>query len=328
MIDTIKLFSGSFHLKPGHKFKTGTITDSNGEIEAEKTFCNLPHFSIDITRDKVLYLQTSLPKLLYGTSLFEVQPTDFEQAVDKIQDKLSEAGVEIADNRLADFQLSRIDLCRNLEVEHSPMDYLVYLSDRYMPRRQKRDISHETLSFRNSDRELTFYNKVREIRQTEKDPRVLKLVQNRPENILRIESRLKKRRVIDKTLQLGKPEVQLSAVFDSGVCRNHLLHEVDSLVASAESQGEFNFHENSLLLQAIAERRKRGVFKEFLAVRGVREFLTDFRGDWGKIREFLEFHYGKSQTYQLVAELKKYRSLLVETAERDLLAEIRQKLVA
>lgn len=328
MVDTVRLFTGAFDLARKNKFTHQVSHDSEGEVVGEKTFCNLPHFKLDV-RDsprRMLSFQTSLPKILYRTSLFEVKPSDFEKAVSVIEDNLSEAGVVFDKNNLADFKLSRVDFCRNLEVEHKCMDYLVYLSNRYMSRRQKRDIAHETLSFRNSDRELTFYDKLREVRETETDKQVLRLVQNREGNILRVESRLKTSRVIPKAVGIASPK--LSDLFDSELSKSHLLHEVDSLVVGAESQSEFNFQENSDLIQYIATRKRRGVFKEFLAVRGVQRFLTDFRGDWEMIFEFLLCHYSRRQAYSLLAELRKYRELLVESVERDLLGEIRRKLAA
>ncbi len=324
MVDTVKLFTSAYELRGGNRFQEQVTSDADGEVLSVRKFCNLPHLSVDLTPDRVLYCQTSLPKLLYGSSLFEVKESDLDRSVAAIEKKLTEAGVDIPHNNLSDFTLSRVDFCRNLRVDHAPMDYLVALGDFYMPRRAKQDIEHETVTFRNSDHEMVFYNKVREVRETEKQKSVRDLAATMPEDILRVECREKRRRAIKRFLPAG--ELRLSSVFNRKLCQERLLREMDLLVRGADRQVELNFRENSELLQSIAVRRRRGVFQEFLAVKGAREFIKEFRGDWSKIKEFLEYHYEKSQVYQLISDLRRYHALTLDGEDRDLIGEIRRKI--
>jgi len=323
MVDTVKMYSQDFELRERNRFLTDSVVDSEGKIVRERKYCNLPHLSLDLTGDHHLFLQTSLPKLLYKTSLYEVRPDDLSRTVETLEKMLSEAGIELKKNSLADFSLSRVDFCRNLQVELHPSNYLLTLGDFYMSRRHKQKYDHETLSYRNGEHELTFYNKVREIRETEKDPEVQRLIAERPENILRVESRTKNHKAI---LRVLKSKGTLAQVFDFEVCRTRLLGEMDHLVLNQNVQMELFFEENFGLLDRITQEQKRGAFRKFLAVKGVETFLREFRGDWEKIREFLSRRYRKSQVYFLLSELRELQSLALKPEKRDLIAEIREKI--
>lgn len=325
MIDTVRLFSKEFSLREGNRFTRKVETsEETGEVLSESLFHNGDRFSADI-HGGVLSVSTSLPKLLYRTSLFEVKESDFDRAVAELESRLDKSGVSVSHNNLSDFSLSRVDFCSNLRVSHSPMDYLLELTKFGMSRRDKRDIAHETISFRNSDRELEFYNKVREVSQTSKDEEVLKMVRGMPENILRVESRLKRQRVVRKLA--GLSHARLENVFDLRLSRSHLLHEVESLVRnSEESQLEFDFESNLQLLDHVMRRRRRGGFREFLAVKGVENFLKEFRYDWSKIQEFLLHRYSRRQSYAILQDLRRFRSLILTRPERDLLGEVKSKL--
>lgn len=323
MLDTIRVHTHEYKLLASNHFLTKTVTDSNGEVQSAKSYLNYPHLKIELPQEGLLTVETSLPKLLYGTNLFECKEEDYERAVGKIRERLTEAGVSVGSD-FSDFKLSRVDFCRNLQVDSHPMDYLIALSTFAYPRAVKREIAHETLSFRNGNRELELYNKVREIRETEKDPKILRLVKDREEDILRVESRLKRPRAV-KRIVCGET---LAEVFDLKLSRKILSEDLDRLTHTGTQTELFNLSENLTLLRAIAKRRKRGVFREFLAVRGTETFLRDFRGDWGKIREFLEHHYSRTQVYTILRDLREHHEIALEPRERDLLREIKEKIAA
>lgn len=323
MVDTIRVYTRDFKLLAGNRFKTKTIATPDGEVESVKSFLNFPHLKIELPDEGLLTVETSVPKLLYGTNLFECKAGDYERAVGEIRKHLAQAGVSVSKD-FSDFRLSRVDFCRNLQVNSHPMDYLIALSTFAYPRAVKREIAHETLTFRNTNRELELYNKVKEIRDKERDPNVLRLVKDRPEDILRVESRLKRPRAVKRVVR----KETLSEVFDLELSRKILSQDLDRLTHTGKQTELFNLTENLTLLTEIAKRRKRGVFREFLAVRGTETFLKDFRGDWGKIREFLEHHYSRTQVYTILRDLREHHEIALEPRERDLLREIKDKLAA
>lgn len=324
MVDTIRAYTRDFKLLAGNRFRTKTITSPEGEVESVKPFLNFPHLKIEVPQEGLLTVETSVPKLLYGTNLFECKEEDYERTVRKIREHLKEAGVSVSKD-FSDFKLARVDFCRNLQVDSHPMDYLIALSTFAYPRAAKREIAHETLSFRNTNRELELYNKVKEVKeQAKRDPELLKLVKDRPEDILRVESRLKRPRVVKKLLRRDT----LAEVFDLKLSRKILSQDLDRLTHTGTQTELFNLTENLTLLREIAKRRKRGVFREFLAVRGTETFLRDFQGDWGKIREFLEHYYSRTQVYTILRDLREHHEIALEPRERDLLREIKEKLAA
>ena len=81
MIDTIKMYTYHYALKPNNNFVLDTkVNHSTGELINEKLYCNLGHFSIDIKNDraskdsekKILCFQASLPKIVCGSSDFNL----------------------------------------------------------------------------------------------------------------------------------------------------------------------------------------------------------------------------------------------------------------
>jgi len=330
MIDTVKLYTENFSIKKNNRFEVMTRVDySTGEIKSEKLFCNLPNSNIDIKElkgDRKLFLQTSIPKLLYGTSFYETSENDIERAIQSIEQELELSGVYFDKNNLDNFKLSRVDFCKNIKVDHSIMDYLVLLSGFRKSRTDKFEIKKETISFRNKSQELIIYNKIKEILDTVKEKNILKLVENKEQNILRVESKLKKKSVIDRELKNNK--LKFVDIFDKNKSRAKLLKDINCLYADKSNQLDLNFNENLELLRDIKSKRNRGVFKEFLAIKGVDRLFNEFQYDWEKIKELLLSVYKKSQVYGIMSELKQYHLSIIDYKERDLLKEIKYKLAA
>jgi len=326
MLDTIRVYTPSFSLRKDNHFELLQVkSHATGELKRERLFCNLGNFSLDV-RDDFLYLSTSLPKLLKGSSFYEVKENDVEQAVETVEKKLSSSGVNVSDNNLDDFTFSRLDVCKNLEVEHYIPEYLLLLNDFTFSRRAKRDIDEETISFRNSSQEFTFYNKLKEVKQDKETPlEIYEELKGKPENLLRVESRLKRSQVVDREFS---PGLKFTDAFDSSLCKGKLLKDFDALTPPEDEQLDFNFRANSELLEFIASKQKRGVFGAFLGVKGTEQFLKEFRFDFAKIREFLELHYKRRQTFSILHELKQNQNLILEHQERDLLGELRSKIAA
>ena len=326
MIDTIRAFTPNFSLMKDNRFELMQVrSHATGELKRERLFCNLGHFSMDI-RDEFLYVSTSIPKLLHGSSYFEVREDDVERAVEKVEERLSSAGVKVDNNGLNDFTFSRLDVCRNIEVESYIPEYLLALNNFSFSRRAKRDIEHETVSFRNKSQDFTFYNKLKEVKEDKETPlELFEQLKDSPETVLRVESRMKRAQVVESELS---PGLRFTAAFDSALCKRKLLKDFDTLVPSSDKQLDFNFRANSELLEFIASKRKRGVFGAFLSVKGTEQFLNEFCYDFAKIKEFLEVHYKRAQVFNILREIKENQSLILEHQERDLLTELRSKIAA
>jgi len=329
MIDTIKMFTTEFKLMNNNKFvHQQTSNYSTGELTGEKLFCNLPHFNIDIktTDKKILFIQTSLPKLIYRTSLYEIKEQDTEKAIKAIEQQLKMSGVSISNNSLNDFDLSRLDFCKNIQVENNIIDYLLYFNKFYYSKRMKTELKSETVTYRNKSQQLTFYNKIKEIQDTEKDKEIIELVQDLPQDILRIESRLLKKRTIEQ--ELKKNNVKFCNIFNMDIARNKLLKDINCLVQDSQEQIELAFEQNTELLNYIKSKKKRNVFTTFLAAKGAEQFLSEFNNDYDKILSFFLDHFSKAQSHRNRNELRKFQRLIENRKQKDLLKEIRYKIAA
>jgi len=331
MVDTVSLFTSDFSLKESNKFQRSTITDySTGEVKSEKVFCNDTSFNLtikDAEKSQLLFLQTSLPKLLYKSNYFEVNENDRDSALTAIYSGLNQAGVNVGSDQLDDWSLSRVDFCRNLKVDHAIIDYLLTLNQFCFTRRDKIEIKKETINFRNKSQDFTFYNKIKEILDTEKDAAIIQLVAGKKQDILRVESRLKKKAVIDRQVH---HDMKFAELFDVKLAKRKLLNDLEKLTRIDKNKLiECNTTENINLLRFIETRRKRNSFSEFLAVKGVANFLIEFQHDWQKILDFLlQFGYPKTTAYRHIKTLKDYQSLLMLSEKRNLIEEIKYKIAA
>lgn len=324
MIDTVTLSLADYCLKSENRFEyqPPRINCFGEPLSREKVFLNLPHFNVDIGLDKRLYIKTSLPHLVFGTSLFEIGENHFEQIIGIISDKLLTAGVDFSKDELIKAPLSRIDFCRNLAVSYPICDYISQLSRYRASRRDTIDWKHETVSFRNRQRELVAYNKIRQIKSIKGER---ELARGLAENILRVESRYRTGKAVKKHL----PFVTFEVAFSEKLAKEILIKEFDSLIAPKESsQLELDFSANSQLLESIKRTQYRNSFSRFLAVKGIDTFLAEFRYDFDLIKEFLSLHYNKSRVYEILSEIRELQNLAIKKESRDLIGEIRYKLAA
>jgi hypothetical protein len=261
----------------------------------------------------------SLPKVLYGSSLYETKENDFDRTVDFINSSLNELGYQIKKNDILDANFSRIDFCKNLEVNHHIADYIRLLSNFEMSRTDKTEFKNETLTFYNTLRQFTFYNKIQQIKQDKKiSAEERNLVKDMPENILRVESRKLKNRAVVNTF---KRQIKMKELFDCEVCKKDLLENYDKLVLAGESTEELNFNEDLKIL-------KRLGFNNFMMKNGVDAFLKRYNYDYKLIRKLLNRVYTRQHSYSQLKRIKKLQSDTLTPHERDLLEEIRYKLAA
>lgn len=226
MLDTIKIFTKEYKLNDTNKFIT--IKKIINEFKTEyiyKHYYNNKLSTIDISNDTLFY-SVSIPKLLYKTNLFAITEDDYELTVEKIITEINNAGISLPNNNLNDFEISRVDFCKNIEVIKHPKEYLEYLTGFQYPWATKTKYFNETLLFHNKSRELVFYNKFKEFKAKEKDQNLRIKFYSYPENILRIESRLKNKRVIKEVF---KRDLKIIDLFNYQQAKQHLVNEFNKL---------------------------------------------------------------------------------------------------
>ena len=286
----MKIYSTNFNIKSRHRLvEQVTRSTGPGGFHQKKYYYNMdPGMNITIIDEKysprpVLYVQSSIPKLLYGTSNFEVKESDKGRVIQILRTKLEHAGISIADNNLGDFTASRVDFSRNIKVDGKIEDYIVFLTRFNLNRHSKQVHKHETLSFKNKSSELIFYDKIKEILDKEKSEKIFNLIHNKNENILRIEKRLLRKRVIER--EVGN-NLHLSDFFDFDLSTKILLNSMNTLTGENIVSG-FSFNDYLGAMNILGEKIARNHVDEFLKLMGLKEFLARCGSDWTILQKFI-----------------------------------------
>ena len=326
MLDTVRLFTREYELAPKNSFVRMETTDfSSGEVLAEKTFCNLPSGArLNVKpqgEESALFIEVSLPKLLYGTSLKELQENDFERCIKELESELASAGAVVGSGAVENMQLSRLDFCRNIQVQHSIVDYLALLRNCSLGKRARANWQTETVLWYNGSQEFTAYNKVLEVQSHKK---VLLEFITPKQDILRLESRMKRAPVIRQELQERKT---FAECYNFELARKKLLSDYDKLVLNVGEQLQLNFLEDLERLQALREKTRYS-WQLFLAEYGTSLFLAKYNYDLDLVKKLLRETYQRRQVYNIMKSLKQHIAERRTPEERHLLQELREKLAA
>ena len=134
---------------------------SYGVIEGTKAFYNHPSglFRFTIQAHEQAYVNVSLPKLLYGDNTAELNTqADFRQALTKLEVLLMEAGIW---TDLTEATLTRLDLCRTVQLESSVQMYKDVIRSFSYPRTEAQHY-HSGVLLRNGSRQICIYDKGKE----------------------------------------------------------------------------------------------------------------------------------------------------------------------
>jgi len=326
MIDTIRLFTKDFDLNSKNKFVLAqSVALESGAILSEKTFCNTEHCQMDIKQDGALYFKTSLPKLIYGTSLKEVQERDFDKCLAGMNKELDLAGVNIDKHSLENFRVSRLDYCRNVQVDYAIQDYISLFNTCSYGRRSRSNWSHETVTFFNGAQEFTVYNKIKELKQDKHAGKWQAKAQTMQENILRFESRLKGSRSVEQVLKTAMPTFE--QVFHSDLSKAKLINDLKKVTAINE-QLTLNFDNDLDLLHDLASQSTRNVWYKFIGLKGIDSFLFTYQYDFELIKTLLNNFFKKRQVYYILKDLKVHQQRARTKEQRNLIQEVQLKLAA
>lgn len=327
MLDTVRLFTKDFELAKRNSFLTQPLYNCDGELLSEKVFCNLATGArLNVKpqgSEKCLFLEASLPRLLFGSSLQELQESDYEHCIEAVAGQFKVAGAIVDFDAIDRLLLSRLDYAKNLAVKHSIEEYLALLRNCSFGRRNKTNWLMETILFFNGSQEFTAYNKVLEVKNS-KSAAVAGVNKDTPENILRLESRLKSAAVIKRTLQQRRT---FGECYNFKVAREKLLSDFDTLVLNVGQQLELNFNDFSMELEYY-KRQGRDAIGQIEKRYGRSTILAMFQNELGTLQTCLLKHYSKRQVYYIIKNYKQHIAERRTPEQRDLLQELRSKLAA
>lgn len=328
MIDTVTACIESYEVVNETAFAAETGM-REGYLTKDILYQNLPHLRLQVNNlSKELYFRASLPHLIYGASLFEMQESDIGRSVEVLRKTMKEAGIETTETALSQARVHRIDFCKNMNVAHSCKDYIAVLDNFRMPKRDKINYELETLTFgqHSKNRQICIYNKVRQISKV-KDIKERQLVYDMPESILRFESRLLNNRTIKKEL---KSPLSFYSAFNRQLSREQLLRDFNRIKDVEETQLALNFNEDVELLRQLISIFGNRAFEAFLGVKGSAEnILQSLCFQYKAVIElFTSAGLSQSTAYKNADKLFHYHSLKPLAENRGLIDEIKEKLAA
>ena len=216
-----------------------------------------------------LYVELSLPKLVFGNNFDELSDEDFNTVLDCLYEVLKTMGVLVYKNQLPQAQVSAIHYGKNIILDDytTPYTYIKELKNIDISKTldvNQTDYRNGGLSYKLHTNlfEFAFYDKIKELeiskfsekRSLEKDNycqlSLLDYMQEQKQNsspfeVLRLELRLNNRKKIKQYLKrIGLQENStLEYLFDQQIAKKILLSFYDSIT----NKGEYSYKTNSLL---------------------------------------------------------------------------------
>lgn len=269
----------------------------------------IPQVSIEmhkrIAPARNICVQVSIPKLLYGNNLFEIDENSLLSFIQKLQGELRTFGLEVGTEEILSATICRIDFAKVIKLPSStnPSDFIGSLEKAgYRPRADltKRDIRNGKegywMKFYNSNSSLTIYDKMLEIQKqgytaNERALKELILKRKLHRNVIKFEVSLQRQQKVASVLNLlvsqKKSKYCLQDVFKKEISKKVLLHylcasfnnDVDFLCNTFPDQSLrtkifnlYSYQRNKtalyFLLEQIKERGTEIVFKEIQMLHG------------------------------------------------------------
>ena len=147
-------------------------------------------------------IEVSWPKLLYGNNLFEVGPSDFSICIKRLQEQLAKIDWQIEDCVLRQTYPVDVEIALTVNLYDFPIEeifsYLYPMKSTHhtMKLKSREYDPGQQIIFRGKHREITFYNKRKELLTHQTEQHNLDWLWtniNAPKNLLRLEIRLKKK---------------------------------------------------------------------------------------------------------------------------------------
>jgi Phage replication protein CRI len=218
-------------------------------------------------RSKRLFISLSIPKLLYGNNIKEINGHDIKEFFNTIHNRLNELLYISIDHE--EWKISEVEISKNfhLDSQQQVTDYINKLSNIKLPRKTTIKYNSESVYFKNKSQIIKFYDKLQELKKEKgTNPELLKQV----ENVLRFEVQAKgyllrefspERKAVDlltkeffdsvttEIIELINSKITLEnksiitpIIFDSGMTKNQIESSVAIMIFTNE-MGESTIRE-------------------------------------------------------------------------------------
>lgn len=286
----------------------------------------------------MLTIESSLPKLLFGNNLEELQLKDFDQIVRILHEKLLMMGIAVRPDNLAQADVTAIHFAKNIVLTSgaTPFHYIQKIKAIKTPGH----LDHNQTNYRNSGHcfkwhansyEIVFYDKIYDLQKsiTSKkrsvdyynilNPKILKKLRagRKKFEVLRMEVRLNKRSKIKQLFcQLKiKNDLTLRKLFRPAIARKILLHYVDLLENKHHSFLDFTTSNDQSLLSWLIFYNPKLKIKQILQYIGLKKILETMTLD--ELKKIVS----KQQQLNLNKLLKELEIIEMPHTEKNALAQ-------
>ncbi len=214
MIDKIKAYTSNYSIKknanltllpPPIDYSTGEILPSNRlfrhgfkSVEGERAFCNEGNISLTIN-DGMVSIVFNPRIIINGNNYLPLTHAEFSESLLLVERSLVQSGIKLD---LKSSKLSRVDLCKNIDVDNPVVKYmpaLKLLSPRYMPNRTPQIIGGSYL-LSNRSKQYSLYDKLADLIRQGLDPHSFGRFH---EYVMRVEARFMNKRTVLDSLGVG-----------------------------------------------------------------------------------------------------------------------------
>jgi len=272
-----------FDLKKGYEYTLGVSGDiKNARINiplnekkvGEKSISNGSIFVGYDYRLESLKVSASLPKLVYGSSCYDLQVNDIGKSIDMLNEKIS----GYVDTDLKDFNVSRLDNSFNMVMSSSCQRYVGALNN-YLPQKigtkDKSTYQGETIRLNNGTETVMFYDKVNQALDMNKGHRDLHAAKFRDVNLFRYEIQYKTRKGIEAGKRYGR-KLKLSDLLGERTIKQSAelrLSTFDELF-TIKPKYEIEFETKLGILEVMKGTQYRNTISDFFIYLGLESGVT------------------------------------------------------
>lgn len=263
MLDSIFIKIEKFYIADGRYFQKGslkTITDKSGNqiVPLSKQVCSFaeikkksgqyfPEIHTEQRfKERHLCVQVSVPKLLFGTNLYDVNESMLPDFVKKLQAALREAGVEVSEEAIANAIVARVDFSKVINLTGiCTANFCLKVLENFNYK-SRHEFSHwgyftkgKMLKFYSKAQSLKFYDKLAEVRSkgyTSQEIDLIKQLQNRTTEIIKIENSLQTKQTVSRVLgsyyKQKRTDWKLKEIFNNDLAKHVLNKQADSILDS------------------------------------------------------------------------------------------------
>lgn len=278
MLDTLSIGTSEFDISRENKLIMRVDTYNETNTSFKKYFFNSEEIYLTID-DKGLRLHFSLPKLLYKNNFYPIKEKDFQIAIDKLDYKIRDLGV-ITD--LKSFKVMRLDIFKNVMSDYNFNVYSDILRSLELKRTHKRDYIDGFLSS-NTNREICFYNKIKEMRENKE-----RFTDIKEEKVIRGELRLLKHREVKKNNIIHLKEIPNKWSDLKEVYKQYI-----SEIFKGDMNGEID--KETIILEMIKKEKKKA-FDKF-------KYIPLFNIERDKLKQALSDVYQKRDVYYILKKI-------------------------